>query len=322
MKNPLSLLTDSNVLRNGVKGRLYTGALLAFLHFSTASASCGSNFNSADKGVSVAGFMASKASAGCVASRIKVIPHDSLLLSNIVARSSAGTEASVPDTTEIERHRIWLTLQNVSGMFSTLLVGYVTGATIGVDCGYDAVSFGTTGAEFYSIIDGNAYVIQGRPLPFTNDDIVPLGFNATESGTFHIAVLNTDGLFAGDQDILIRDNVTGITNSIKTVPYTFTSETGVFDNRFEMAYTDADLSTTNAFPNAAAIYSKDGTLFVQSPNQMKTVRLFDMQGRLLSENKNIGNTYVQLNRPDLRGKLLIVQVVDEQDKDFVKKIIL
>lgn len=225
---------------------------------------------------------------------------------------------------DIERHRIWLNLSSGTGALNTILVGYAAGATSGIDYGYDGLKFGGSGSELYSVIAGDAYSIQGRALPFIADDNVPLGFKATESGTFTIAIYKTDGLFTGDQDILIKDNLTGTTNSIKTAPYNFTSAIGTFDGRFEMVYAKSSLGidSQTALENSVIVFTENSTLFVQSSSVITTVRIFDILGKLLSESKNINNTHFQRDKSGLTRQVVLVEVTDYENKKVVKKIVL
>lgn len=225
---------------------------------------------------------------------------------------------------DIERHRIWLNLSTGNGVLNTILVGYAAGASSGIDYGYDGLKFGGTGSELYSLISGSPYTIQGRALPFVADDTVALGFKATESGIFTIAIYKTDGLFTGDQDILIKDNLTATTNSIKTKPYTFNSEIGTFEERFEIVYTKGTLGVDpqTALENSVLLYTKGTALLVQSTRIITTVRIFDILGRLLFENKSINTTHFEYDKSRLAGQVVLVQVTDDENRKVVKKIIL
>lgn len=261
---------------------------------------------------------------------VKAVAQGNMIFNNSMRKTNTANQffkqsALKSNTAEpdIERHRIWLSLgSNVA--LNTILVGYAAGATSGIDYGYDGLKFGNSGSELYSVISGDAYSIQGRALPFIADDNVPLGFKAAEAGTFSIAIYKTDGLFTGDQDILIKDNLTGTTNSIKTAPYNFTSAIGTFDGRFEMVYTKSSLGidSQTALENSVIVYTKNNTLFVQSSSVITTVRIFDMLGRLLSENKNINDTRFQLAKSSLARQVILVEVTDNENKKVVKKIIL
>lgn len=91
----------------------------------------------------------------------------------------------------------------------------------------------------------NNYAIQGRALPFDNNDVVPLGFRATEAGGFTISLTDFDGLFTENQDIYLKDNFTQTEQNLKDGNYIFVSEQGIFNNRFEVVYKSSDaLNTT------------------------------------------------------------------------------
>lgn len=76
-----------------------------------------------------------------------------------------------------EKHRIWLNAKSESGTdINQIMIGYLDGATQGVDTNYDGKSFGNTGSHLYSVVGNEHYVIQGRPLPFDTSDEVPLGW--------------------------------------------------------------------------------------------------------------------------------------------------
>ncbi|AWI26747.1 hypothetical protein [Flavobacterium pallidum] len=227
---------------------------------------------------------------------------------------------NVTDTTEVEKHRIWLTLE-ADNLVTTILVGYVPGATLGVDAGYDCVNFWNPDSAFYSLIYGDAYLIQGRPLPFTTDDVVPLGFKALQAGNLIISVIDADGIFSEGQEILLRDKLNGTTSSINNTPYNFTSDSGTFNDRFEIVYTNANLAiSTFGIAKDVRVYAKEGKVFVQSPENIDTVRIFDLQGRLLSERSDVNGPYYQTEELEAGRQLLIVQVADKQGHTIVKKI--
>src|SRR5690606_22095892 len=91
-----------------------------------------------------------------------------------------------------ERHRIWLNLTHENVVFNQILVGYMDNATLGVDTGIDAKLVAYEGNALYSIIENSEdnFVIQGRSLPFTDSDVVALGFRAVNAGSFTISLAN------------------------------------------------------------------------------------------------------------------------------------
>ena len=148
-----------------------------------------------------------------------------------------GAESKV---VAIERHRIWLNFTNTEGAFKQLLVGYITGATNGVDTAFDGLSIDSNKyIDFYSRIENLNYVIQGRALPFNETDKVPLGYKTAIEGTFEISIAKVDGLFA-TQNVFVEDKVTNIIHNLKNGSFSFTTGIGVFNDRFVLRYTDSD----------------------------------------------------------------------------------
>ena len=188
-------------------------------------------------------------------------------------------------TNTIERHRIWLDLIAPNNTSVSTLIGYVTGATNAKDRLFDGHETNATGLGFYSIVGYDRMGIQGRKLPFDENDTVPLGVNLLQTGTYTIAINQVDGLFLGGQHIFLEDTYTNTIHNMRTTPYTFYSTGGTFNNRFTLRYTnstlsipdiatDAGLSITE-LPNGHVKFTVGHNLTIQS------VEIYDMLGRQL-----------------------------------------
>lgn len=180
-----------------------------------------------------------------------------------------------------EKHRIWLNLVNQGGSFNQILVGYATDATNGFDRDYDGVKFTDNNAiTFYSINSGRNLVIQGRSLPFDNQDIVRLGFKSTVNDTFSIRIDHFDGLFE-NQNIYVEDRLLNIIHNLKLSPYTFISGIGTFDDRFVLRYTTTGLLSQSDFVASAALFAllDDEKLQVSASELMLQIELFDITGK-------------------------------------------
>ena len=111
------------------------------------------------------------------------------------------------------KSRIWLDLSSADGYFSQTLLAYMATATLGVDDAIDGRFFNDSQTALTSIINGELFSIQGRPLPFTAADVVPLGFQSELDNTFTIALNHYDGLFSNGQEVYLKDNDTQISVS-------------------------------------------------------------------------------------------------------------
>ncbi|WP_245569852.1 YDG domain-containing protein, partial [Flavobacterium soli] len=95
------------------------------------------------------------------------------------------------------KHRVWLNIKGQTKGFSQALVGYIENATNDLDIRFDGESFGGNQVTLYSVLNNKKLVIQGRALPFDNQDQVPLGYKTTLIGTLTISIDHLDGLLEG-----------------------------------------------------------------------------------------------------------------------------
>jgi hypothetical protein len=228
-------------------------------------------------------------------------------------------------TTNVEKHRIWLNLASETLMYNSALIGYMTGATQGVDPAIDGKYINDCGTALTSYLDNKEYVIQGRSLPFVDSDIVPLVFKNTAAGNYTISIDHVDGLFSDEnQNIFLKDNFTNVTHDIKQSAYTFASEIGVFNNRFEIVYNNSPLSTQNPTfnENSVVVYKQNDVLNVNAGSEnIKGIKIFDVRGRLLYEKSAIRATSLAITDLTAEQQVLIVQIALENGKKAVKKIV-
>ncbi|WP_310556847.1 GEVED domain-containing protein, partial [Flavobacterium sp.] len=226
-----------------------------------------------------------------------------------------------PASETIEKHRIWLNFTNNSGAFSQVLVGYVQGTTTGYDRGYDGTRFSGNNLSFYSIIPDNSLAIQGRPLPFVDTDIVPLGYNSQLAGNFSIRIDRIDGLFT-TQDIFLEDKLLNVVHNLKLTPYTFSTTTGIFNNRFVLRYTDAVLATPDFdYSNSVNVFANNYINVKSTIENIKEILVYDLLGKTLFDSKNIDKKEMILTDFKATQNVLIVKVILDNDAEITKKVI-
>ncbi|GGW55908.1 ASPM-SPD-2-Hydin domain-containing protein [Winogradskyella epiphytica] len=181
-----------------------------------------------------------------------------------------------------EKHRVWLDLISENQSSARILVGYVENATHQRDRLYDAI---TDNQNFYSLINNEKFVIQGRGLPFTDTDVIPLGVNITKQGNHTIAIAFVDGLFETEnQTVYLKDNVLGIVHNLNENPYSFNSDIGEFNDRFEIVFNPISLSIDDPFIDSNAISiiefpNGDVQFSVAKHHSIKHVEILDVTGR-------------------------------------------
>jgi hypothetical protein len=201
---------------------------------------------------------------------------------------NSSENQQVDETTVLEKNRIWLDLIDNNDKATPILVGYISGATNMKDRLYDGEQLaGSSPTIFFSLIDDEKMAIQGRSLPFDANDVIPLGLQVPQNGDYAIAINHVDGLFeTTNQDIFLEDTYTNTIHDLRLSPYTFTSESGLFNDRFILKYNEDTLSVnTPESTNQLTILAPDGKYVkitsTQSP--IKRVMIYDVLGRVVMD---------------------------------------
>ncbi|WP_313804754.1 lamin tail domain-containing protein [Flavobacterium sp.] len=238
-------------------------------------------------------------------------------------RQTANASKSTQGT--IEHHRIWLDLANTNNNSTRTLVGYVSNATYEKDRLYDAVTNALgNGMAIFSTINNERMSIQGRALPFDNQDRVPVGIKVPAAGTYSIGLSALDGLFAEGQAIYLEDLQLNIIHDLKANPYFFTLETaGFVNNRFVLRYTNQTLDNEEIENSVAAvnIYANEGINVVSTKEMIQSVAVYDVLGRLVAEKKNVAATSTVLTSVAISKSAYIVKVILENGVEVTKKIL-
>ncbi|WP_264565879.1 T9SS sorting signal type C domain-containing protein [Flavobacterium sp. N3904] len=214
----------------------------------------------------------------------------------------------------IEKNRVWLNLTNAGGAFKQLLVGYITGATNGVDNLYDGASFdGNTYIDFYSIIKEANFTIQGRALPFMKTDEVALGYKTAIEGTFTISIIQTDGILS-NQAVFLEDKSLNVFHNLKEGPYTFTTLKGTFNDRFVLVYVD---KTVAVGPPVEVLDPSLGNLDYSKSRNQVAVSVDNHQITINSFEETIAKVMVY----DLRGRLLYEKIEVNRNEFVVSNIV-
>lgn len=223
------------------------------------------------------------------------------------------------------KHRVWLNLTSTQNDFNQTLIGYIENATNELDWGYDGDVFSGGIVSLYSIADNKPLTIQGRALPFSNLDEVPLGYKTTLTGTLTISIDHLDGLLEG-QNIYIKDNVLNVVHNLKDSEYNFTTVPGTFNDRFVLRYLPQENLNTNTAvidENSIVVFNNNNQISIQSPDQLiDKVEIYDLNGRLLfSKNKINGTTFTTQNL-NVNAQVILVKITTDTKGELVKKVIM
>jgi subtilisin-like proprotein convertase family protein len=223
---------------------------------------------------------------------------------------------------EVEKHRIWLNLNDVNNNYNQILIGYMDGATNAVDNMIDGLILDDSNSVIYSTINSDKYVIQGKSLPFSDEDIVPLGFKAVTAGVYSLSLENIDGLFIA-QDVFLKDMYTNILHDIKQSEYQFSTQEGTFDDRFELVYKSGVLSSNDVInSNDVLVYTQNNQIQISSSKEnILSVSIFDVLGRTIFINENIGEKAISINSISANNQALFIKVKLITGEIITKKVI-
>ncbi|POY38136.1 hypothetical protein C3L50_12765 [Flavobacterium alvei] len=272
--------------------------------------------DSGSGGISLNGFIA--VGQGFIT---KVPPTGSIRFNNTMRVTNSANFLRTKAVAQTDR--VWINLTNADGAFSQMLVGYISDASKGVDS-YDGKYINDAATALTSDIAGEEYVIQGRPV-FSDTDVVNLNFKTDAAGTYTIAKDHVDGLFATGQDIYLVDNVTGTETNLQKEAYTFTAAAGANNTRFQLTYkTSGSLKVNDlAFDeNSISVYKQNGVLNINAGNTtMKSVKVFDVTGRLLLEQKAVNATTTALKNLAAGKQAMLIQITSDDNRVVTKKAI-
>lgn len=226
-------------------------------------------------------------------------------------------------TTSLERNRIWIDLISSSGSSTRAMIGYIENATNEKDRLYDAFSNEKLSFNIFSLIEEDKMLIQGKSLPFNENDKVNIGVSIPQDGSYKIGIAAVDGLFANtNQNIYLEDKLNNVIYDLKVAPYSFTANKGEINDRFIIRYTnEALLSNALLDTNTNVVVVSNEELSIKSQNsKVAKVIIYDVLGRKLYEKDevNSSNFVVPVSK---RDTTLIVEItLVNGNKQIIKTI--
>jgi hypothetical protein len=133
------------------------------------------------------------------------------------------------------------------------------------------------------------FAIQGKDTnSLALDEVIPLGFYTSidEATLYKISIADLEGDFMNDNTVYIKDNLMNIIHDLNLNDYTFTSETGEFNNRFEIVFQPEALSlldnvlSTNDV-SIVELSNGDVNISVGKNKTITSVDILDILGRTI-----------------------------------------
>jgi len=142
-------------------------------------------------------------------------------------------------------NKLWLNLTSDNGVFSQIAMAYVEEATHKDDgSAYDTerISSLPRAASIYSKINGKkekGFAIQSKsPSNLTVNEIIRLGFKTDIDvpTLYKFSIPKLEGSFFETNIIYVKDRLLNKVHNLLDSDYTFTSEPGEFNKRFEIVF--------------------------------------------------------------------------------------
>jgi len=257
---------------------------------------------------------------------VNLIFNNSMRVGDVVTAANTQFYKTLPvKGTTKPNDRLWLNLENKDGMFSQQLVGYFENSTNDFDNGYDGLlNDGGNYINFYSMINESAYKIQGRKA-FNDNDQVRLGYFSAVAGTFNINIDSKEGVFTTNATaVFLEDKLLGVLHNLKKGSYRFTTESGNFDDRFVLRYSDKTLGTEDIDTiNVAVLVSVNNKQIRinSSAGLIDKVQVFDLLGRSIYRNEAIDTSELTIPNLVAGHQTLVVKVVLQNGHAVTHKII-
>jgi hypothetical protein len=222
----------------------------------------------------------------------------------------------------IEKDRYWLRISDSNKRTNQQLIGYVPEATEGFDDAYDGVISSSSSLQFYSILENQNLVIQGKGT-FNVNDTITLGYSKTNavSNQLTISIENKEGIFSSRQNIYVHDKELNSYANISERPYEFIGTTNR-NNRFEIVYQLPHVAPEPEIDLDTILISvSEATLTIFAPEPIVSVVLYDITGKLVFQ-KATTRMFTTLSTPiSLSSGVYIAKVVLENKTTYTKKLI-
>jgi hypothetical protein len=190
---------------------------------------------------------------------------------------------------------------------------------------YDAVTNVLSGMKIYTIINNNRMTINGRSLPFENQDKIQLGIKTTTGGMFSIAISAVDGLFVDEtQDIFLEDKVLNIIHDLRHSAYSFyMAEKGELNDRFVLRYTNERLTNEDVSTNENNVMIASGNVLevISSTANLQEIVVYDVLGRKIFSKNNINSKNIELYQIRKSNNTLFINVTLENNITLIKKVV-
>jgi hypothetical protein len=239
-----------------------------------------------------------------IAGESGTLSFDNSMRGNATGTTFFRANQAMSEATTSSKYRLRITNPDSYSNFS--VIGYYDYASDAED----VMDTQGIGSPLYSLYGNKKLVVQGFDANFNQGQVVQLGYQAGAAGTHTIDLYSAAGIFANNQYVILHDATTGSYHNLSLDPYQFQSETGTFDDRFTIVYTEV-LSVENPFGNNNILvtFESESKITVKSHGNavIASVEVYDLAGRLLYKSENLSVATHIIEKLDKAENILLVR---------------
>lgn len=230
-------------------------------------------------------------------------------------------------------NKIRINLTSNNGVFNQALVAYIPGATDNYDgMYYDAprnLASGTAAIVYSTIVNHpRQFAIQGKnPQSLNQNEVIYLGFKNTiaiQDTQFTISIADLEGNFMTNTPIYLIDNLFGNEHDLTQSNYTFTSEKGVFNDRFEIRFASTlNVDNQKLINNQLIIINNSKNywdIYTTHQSKISQVIVCDLFGRVLISSEAENQILVTLNTKTFTQSVYVVKIKLFDGTEMIKKV--
>lgn len=206
------------------------------------------------------------------------------------------------------------------------MLGFSEITTDAYDYGYDAKCIESNNNDLNLSLNGQSMNMQAYG-PLTSEKVIPLNFKSSGNNSFKIQITELENIDE-NQEIYIKDNLTETYFDLsKGESYSFSSNQGKFDDRFEIVFqSQQELSTEELKQQENHIYylNKQHKIFVKKLDAtIAKMTLVNMSGQTVLELQDLSNTALEegIQISNVLSGAYIVYFKTENNQVFTKKIV-
>jgi hypothetical protein len=133
-----------------------------------------------------------------------------------------------------------------------------------------------------------------------------------------------DGLFTNNQTIYLQDLYLNTIHDLSANPYSFTTTTGKFNDRFVLRYTNGILGiTSNVLEENIIVFAKNNSITVVSQSDtIESIEVFSILGKQIAKQINVNSMQFVLDNILATKQTLLVKIKLVNGVEKIHKVIL